>query len=143
MELWSGKDDERRIAELEKLENGDVVLSVYGPFEGNVSVKLDRKHLKDLFNAIGNEIGYWEPTVAEKLENHDRTLRGPEDWKSDEYGNIVGLKATGPTRIYIDMDVVPNQAAADEAINNIKKAQGDYVEVWYHRSGNDVERKEL
>jgi hypothetical protein len=141
MELWSGKDEQLNEAELRTGMDKTVILTVNSYYTAHIT--LDRKHLKDLFNAIGNEIGYWEPTVAEKLEKHDRTLQGPEDWKNDEFGNIVGLKATGPTRIYIDMDVVPNQAAADEAIANIKKAQGDYVEVWYHRSGDDIEKEEL
>ena len=59
MELWSGVDEYGNSAELIKNEEEDYVSfqitdGLY--FSGYPAIKLDRKQLKDLFNAIENEL---------------------------------------------------------------------------------------
>jgi len=64
MELWSGKDYVNSEAELTKLSDGNCNFTIQNELVGyGMSFTMDRKHLKDLFEAIGNEIGYWDNEV--------------------------------------------------------------------------------
>lgn len=51
------KNDSGDEAQLTRLKTGGYYLVVSDRYDNSVSIDLDRKHLKDLFNAIGNELG--------------------------------------------------------------------------------------
>lgn len=46
-------------AELTKLEGGTYNFVVQDGYGGNSAIDLDRKELKDLFSALGHELGHW------------------------------------------------------------------------------------
>jgi hypothetical protein len=61
MELWSTVNKEHTLALLSKDDSGEVELGFYNVYRsGHVTVKLDRKEMKDLWNALGNEIGAFD-----------------------------------------------------------------------------------
>jgi len=57
--LWDAESHGNEI-ELSKITNGEYELVIHNDAIGNsAGTALDRKHLKDLFNAIGNELNAW------------------------------------------------------------------------------------
>ena len=62
-ELWSAIHDGAE-AEISKVDDGYVLEFTNGRWSGYPSITLDRKDLKDLFNAIGNELNMWWDNVS-------------------------------------------------------------------------------
>jgi hypothetical protein len=57
-EVWEKYDHRTKYeVSLNRQTDGSYVLCSADPYDNSVNIDLDRKDLKDLFNAIGNELG--------------------------------------------------------------------------------------
>lgn len=121
MELWSTHHGSSSSAELRKAGGEYSILSVtLGSVQHNIS--LDRKEMKDLFNALGNEIGCWdEKSIV-------RTPRERYPWE-DPYRILL----TGdPVEVYIDLAIVNTPELLENALETVRAQHGDNIEITYY-----------